>query len=137
MMIYLSAIALVIVVLVYRHWQNPYRHSVLYRCIEDGENSALYLYGCRYHSFAGGFTVDLFRRVTCAPGVEYTAATSDWFNPWCGHSRKFLCHFERVPHAEAHRLLAIQLPVTRAVWRQIAAAKLGGGLKPNRGFSAT
>lgn len=135
-MAYITLLMLAVAVLIYRHRQNPYRHTTLYRCIEDGEGSGLYIHKCRHHDFAGGFTVDLFKRITCVPGEEYISAASDWFDPWCGYSHKVLCHFERVPHKEAQQLLAIQLPVTREVERQIAEAKRAGVLKPNQGFSA-
>lgn len=135
-MTYIALLVLLLAVVVYRHHQNPYRHTTLYRCVEDGENSALYRYSYRYHSFAGGFTVDLFKRVTCVPGEKYASATSDWFDPWSGYSGKMLAHFKRVPHQEAQRLLAIQLPVTREVAHQISKAKRNGAVEPNRGFSA-
>lgn len=133
-MTYATLLMLAIAVLMYRHRQNPYRHTTLYWCIEDGKSSELYIHKCRHHDFAGGFTVDLFKRVTCVPDENYTSATSDWFDPWSGYSRKVLCYFEQVPYKEAQRLLAIQLPVTREVERQIAEAKLAGVLKPNQGF---
>lgn len=137
-MIYLiiAVMMLVVATMWYRHQQNPYRCLAIYRCIEGGDSSALYIHKNRYHAFAGGFSVDLFRRITCAPDVEYTSATSDWFNPFCGYSRKLLSHFERVPRQEAQQLLSLQLPVTRKIERQIAKAKRAGTLKPNQGFSA-
>lgn len=132
----MPVLLLLITLLVYRHWQNPYRGVPMYVCVEDGENSPLYLCHTRVHSFAGGFAVDRYKRVTCVPGEKYTSAVSDWFDPWCGYSRKMLCHFKPVSQKEAERLLATQLSVTRAVAKQIALAKKAGAIKPNQGFSA-
>jgi len=131
----MPALVLVVAMLVYRHWLNPYRGMQMYVCVEDGENSPLYLCHTRIHTFAGGFAVDRYKRVTCVPGEKYTSAVSDWFDSWCGYSGKMLCHFRPIDREEAEQLLAVQLPVTRAVAKQIALAKKAGAIKPNQGFS--
>ena len=129
-------LAVVLAALSYRRHLNPYRGQCLYRCIEDGDQSSLYLRTSRFYNWAGGVTFEYFKRVTCVPGVRYTAATSDWFQPWCGYSNKALCHFERVGDKLANKMLAEQLPITRAVKRGLAERRKAGTLKPNEGFSA-
>ena len=97
----------------------------LYRCVEDGDNSALYERRLRHVEYWGScgpvrfpleWDVEEFRRVTCAPGVLYTAATSDWFKRgWCDKRSAPVFSYVALKPAEARRRWREQLPVTRKV----------------------
>lgn len=114
--------AAVLALLLYQYWKNPFAFSLLYRCVEDGENSALYIHRARYWSFAGGFRVDLFRRVTCSPtgSANYSTAVSDWFDPYCGYSQKNLMNFEVITNPDKlQSMLKVQIPYTRLVAKKL------------------
>lgn len=132
----LILLAFVLMPFVYWIFRKPYAGCTLYRNVEEGENSALYIRATRIYDWAGGVTFEYYKRITCAPGQRYTAATSDWFQPWDGWSNQVIMHFKAIPEVEAQKLLAEQLPITRTVAKGLALGRKAGTLRSGDGFAA-
>jgi hypothetical protein len=107
--------------------------GTFYRRKEDDNNSALYLKRVRTSNFWGNcgpvsFPIELaiteYRRITCAPGEQYTKATSDWYKPtWSQKADAFVDSYVVLSRAEGLAIWKEQAPITREVARKLAELK--------------
>lgn len=140
----LTFIALLIIALVFTYYiRSSPPAGKLYRCVEDGEFSALYERQFRQVDFWGScgtdrFSIELgiveYRRITCVSGKKYTRATSDWFKPvWAdNHSTATFDNYEEVPRDLADKIWRQQIRITRKVARGLRTLE-----RPSLGFAAT
>jgi hypothetical protein len=131
MLIFLS-IVVVIALICFAVSRTPPLET-LYRCIEDGERSALYLRRVRRTDFWGNcgpvrFPIELrieeFRRITCAAGQGYVAATSDWYTRTRSEETSvYLDNYAALSTDEGHKLWHTQMQITRKVAKRLRKVK--------------
>lgn len=107
--------------------------ETLYRCIEDGERSALYIKRVRQPNFWGNFgpvhfpirlRIEEFRRITCASGQGYVAATSGWFTRTLSDDKSvYLDNYAPLSTEAGDKLWHAQMQITRKVAKQLRKVK--------------